>query len=75
MKREIIQGIPFWLDAQGRVYAFESKEVPTQPLWLGTYNSTTQKLELRSDWEAAYQEKLEAYRRSVSARARVPSAT
>lgn len=73
MKKDIIQGIPFWIDAQGRVYAFEGKEVPAQPLWLGTY--TGGKLDLRADWEQAYKEKLETYRRNSAPRARVPAST
>lgn len=75
MKKEVIQGIPFWLDAQNRIFAFEGKEVPATPLWLGSYNPTTQKIELRTDWEAAYKDKLEAFRKNSVARARVPSAT
>lgn len=75
MKKEIIQGIPFWLDAQNRVFAFEGKEAPAHPLWLGTYNTQTKKVELRTDWEAAYQEKLTDYRQKSAARPRVPEAT
>jgi hypothetical protein len=75
MKKELIQGIPFWLDAQQRVFAFEGKEVPANPLWLGTYNPQSQKLELRADWQTAYQEKLAEYRRSCVPRARVPAAS
>ncbi len=75
MKKEVIQGIPFWLDSQNRIYAFEGKEIPAQPLWLGSYSPTTQKIELRPDWEAAYKDKLESYRKNSGARARVPSAT
>jgi hypothetical protein len=73
MKKEVLQGIPFWLDLQNRVYAFEGKEVPAQPLWLGTYSQATQKIEFRPDWETAYKEKLETYRKNSVARARVPS--
>jgi len=75
MKKEVIQGIPFWLDNQNRVYSFEGKEAPVNPLWLGTYSPATQKIELRSDWEAAFKDKLEVYRKNSVARARVPSAT
>lgn len=75
MKKEVIQGIPFWLDSQNRIYAFETKDIPAQPLWLGSYNPASQKIELRTDWEAAYKDKLEAYRKNSLARARVPSAT
>ena len=75
MKKELIQGIPFWVDAQNRIFAFEGKEVPTNPLWLGSYNTQTKKIDLRADWQAAYEEKLSEYRRSTAPRARVPQAT
>jgi hypothetical protein len=75
MKKEIIQGIPFWVDAQNRIFAFEGKEVPTNPLWLGTYNSTAKTLDLRPDWQTAYDEKLNEYRRSTAPRPRVPQAS
>lgn len=72
MKKEIIQGIPFWVDGQNRIFAFEGKEIPQNPLWLGTYNPTEKKIDLRADWRTAYSEKLEEYRRSSAPRARVP---
>ena len=75
MKKEVIQGIPFWLDTQNRIYAFEGKEVPSSPLWLGTYNPSTQKVDLRADWQAAYAERLEEYRRKTTPRPRVPTST
>lgn len=74
MKKEIIQGIPFWLDSQNRVFAFEGKETPANPLWLGTYNSVHKKLDLRPDWRVAYEEKLAEYRQSAVARPRIPEA-
>lgn len=74
MKKELIQGIPFWVDAQNRIFAFESKEQPANPLWLGTYDPKTEKIELRPDWEAAYRDKLEHYRQTCAPRARVPPA-
>lgn len=75
MKKELIQGIPFWVDAQNRVFAFESKDIPANPLWLGTFNRQAQKVELRADWEAAYEDKLAEYRRTTAARPRVPPNT
>lgn len=75
MKKELIQGIPFWVDAQNRIFAFEGKEAPANPLWLGSYNTETKKIDLRGDWQAAYEEKLTEYRRAVAPRPRVPQAT
>lgn len=69
-KKEILQGIPFWVDTQHRVYAFENKETPGT-LQLGTYNSQTQQLQLRDDWKQVYEQKLIDYRRSLQPRARV----
>jgi hypothetical protein len=73
MKKEIIQGIPFWVDKDRRIFAFEGKELPADPLWLGTCDAGLTKIELRADWQTAYQEKLEKYRQSATARPRVTS--
>jgi len=70
-KKEIIQGIPFWVDTQNRFFAFENKETPGT-LHLGTYNPQTKALQLREDWKEVYEPKLQEYRRSLQARARVP---
>jgi hypothetical protein len=71
-KKEIIQGIPFWVDAQNRVFAFENKETQGT-LHLGTYNPQTKTLQLREDWKEVYEPRLQEYRRSLLARARVPA--
>ena len=70
-KKEILQGIPFWVDGQNRVFAFENKETPGT-LHLGTYNPQTKQLQLREDWKEVYEPRLQEYRRSLLARARVP---
>jgi hypothetical protein len=72
MQKKIIQGIPFWVDAQNRVFAFETKELPSNPLWLGTYNPQTEKVELLSNWREAYAQTLEDYHKKAAPRARVP---
>jgi hypothetical protein len=70
-KKEIIQGIPFWVDAQNRVFAFENKETQGT-LHLGSYNPQTKTLQLREDWKEVYEARLQEYRRGLQARARVP---
>ena len=72
MQKKLIQGIPFWVDGQNRVYAFETKEVPSNPLWLGTYNPQTEKLDLLPNWREAYAATLDDYRKKAAPRARVP---
>lgn len=71
-KKELIQGIPFWVDAQNRVYAFENKETPGT-LHIGTYTPQTKTLQLRDDWKEVYEPRLQEYRRNLQARARVPA--
>jgi hypothetical protein len=70
-KKELIQGIPFWVDGQSRVYAFENKETPGT-LHIGTYNAQAKTLQLRDDWKEVYEPRLQEYRRGLQARARVP---
>ncbi len=71
MQKKILQGIPFWVDAQNRIYLFENKETPGT-IVLGTYNPQTEKIQLREDWKDVYQPKLDEYRASLQSRARVP---
>ena len=71
-ERKVIQGVPFWVDNQKRIYAYEGKEA-TNLLWLGMYNDQTDKVELRPDWEQAYKEKLETYRKNVQPKSRLPA--
>ena len=73
MLRKVIQGIPFWLDTQNRIYAYDPAD-QTNPLWLGTYNPQTEKVELREDWRQAYATKIESYRQGAQTRSRVPPA-
>lgn len=72
MQKKIIQGIPFWVDAHNRVFAFETKELPSNPLFLGTYNPQTEKVDLLDTWREAYAKPLEEYHTKAAARARVP---
>lgn len=72
MQKKVIQGIPFWIDAQNRAFAFETKELPSNPLLLGTYNPQTEKVDLLHNWREAYAQPLEEYHKKAAARARVP---
>jgi hypothetical protein len=72
MQKKVVQGIPFWIDAQNRAFVFETKELPSNPLWLGTYNPQTEKVELLRNWREAYAQTLEDYHKKAAARARVP---
>jgi hypothetical protein len=74
MQRKLIQGIPFWLDAQNRVYAYDPTTTEN-PIWLGTYSPQTEKIEFRDDWRDAYSSALVAYRQQNQARSRLPAAT
>ena len=71
MQRKVLQGIPFWLDGQNRIYAYDPQD-QTNPLWLGVYDPQTEKVTLREDWRQAYQAKIEAYRTSAQSRSRIP---
>lgn len=72
MQKKIIQGIPFWVDAQNRIYLFETKEAPTNPICLGTYSPQTETIALKDNWRELYQANIEEYRRKSAPRARVP---
>lgn len=70
--KKLIQGIPFWLDTTNRVYAFETKDTPSNTIWLGTYNPETEKIDFQPAWREAYAANLEEYRTKAISRARVP---
>lgn len=72
MQKKVIQGVPFWVDAQNRIYVFETKEVPANPIWLGTYNTQSDTVELAANWRELYAMNLEDYRKKAAPRARVP---
>lgn len=72
MQRKLIQGIPFWLDAQNRVYAYDPT-TSENPIWLGTYSPQKEMIEFRDDWREAYAPALAAYRQQNQARSRLPA--
>lgn len=73
MQKKILQGIPFWVDAQNRIYVFETKEAPVNPICLGTYNPQTDMIALKENWRELYAGNLEEYRKKCGPRARVPA--
>lgn len=74
MQVKQFQGIWYLYDAKdNKVYAYE-KEPTTQPLWLGTVNTQTGLVSLRSDWKDAYAAKLVQYRQMEKPKSRVPTA-
>ena len=74
MNRKVIQGIPYWVDTQNRIYAYDPADT-TNFLWLGSCSVTFETVELRADLESAYSEKLAKFRSSHQPRDRKPPAT
>jgi hypothetical protein len=65
--RSIVDGIPYWKDAEGALYYYEGSTPPTAEtrIQLGT-----QATGLRSDWEHHLFSTLAAYRAAATPRAR-----
>jgi hypothetical protein len=65
--RIILDGIPYWKDAEGALYYYESSAHPTADtrIQLGT-----QATGLRSDWEHHLSSSLAAYRAAARPRTR-----
>lgn len=77
MQRKVVQGLPIWVDAQQRAFSYEPSDATVKSVWLGSYNPTTDLLELRPNWQTAYEARLVEYRASQAPRLRteVPPAT
>jgi hypothetical protein len=72
MQRKVLQGVPYWVDAQNKIYAYTQND--TTYLCLGTYSPETEKVTLLPNWKELYTQKLMEYRTSAQARARLPVA-
>lgn len=71
MQRKVFQGVPYWVDAAQKIYAYDPKET-TGTLWLGTVKD--EKVTLREGWQEIYQPKLDEFRGSNTTRPRVAPA-
>lgn len=71
-QRTLYNGIPYWKEtATGNLYYYESATMPTPDtrICLGTEATG-----LSTDWQTLLASKLEAYRTSMTSRARAPAA-
>jgi hypothetical protein len=69
--RILLEGIPYWKDAQGAIYYYESSTQPTEAdrICLGTEGTG-----LVADWEARLAPTLSSYREGQQPRGRAPAA-
>ena len=68
-QRTLFNGVPYWKDVDGVLYAYESAQQPTGPaalLRLGTIATG-----LDAGWKEAYASRLVAYRAAAASRRRV----
>ncbi len=70
MRLTKIQGIPFWMDGEGKAFYWESSEKPTNPIQIGQYNSQKDSVELFEDWKSKLEEKRKSYNESQLSRPR-----
>jgi hypothetical protein len=71
-QRTLYNGVPYWKDAAGTLYYYESSTPPTEAskIRLGTESAG-----LDTDWFERLAETLEAYRTAATSRSRLPAAT
>jgi hypothetical protein len=69
--RVLLYGIPFWRDAEGTLYAYESAAQPTPETRLRLGSEATG---LDPNWSAAFAPRLAAYRAATQSRSRAPAA-
>lgn len=68
MQKEIIDGVPFLVDKSNNLYNFEVDK--KNLIQLGTYNSETKTINLKSNWKELYQPKLDEFRKNLKHRER-----
>jgi hypothetical protein len=71
-QRVLYNGVPYWKDAAGTLYYYESSTPPTEAskIRLGTESAG-----LDTDWFENLAETLEAYRTAATSRSRLPTNT
>jgi len=68
MQKEVIEGVPYWIDKHCTLYSFEVDK--KNLLEVGKYNPTTEVLSLKNDCLEQYQQKLTSYRENLKSRSR-----
>lgn len=67
-QRILVNGVPYWRDAAGILYYYESSTPPTQESKIRLGADT----ELDAEWDAILEPILTAYRLSITSRSRLP---
>jgi hypothetical protein len=65
-QRFIFNGVPYWKDADGVLYVYETSQQPVTPVRLGTVATG-----LDPGWKETYAARLASYRASATSRRRV----
>jgi hypothetical protein len=68
MRKEIVQGVPFWKDKSNNLYSFDTDK--KNSIHIGTYNTATETYTLKENWVEIYQSKLDEYRKNLIKRDR-----
>lgn len=62
---QIIQGIPYWISQDNKVYLFNNSTKPDLSLHIGTYNPTQKNVHLHGDWKQTAESALATYRSTI----------
>ncbi len=74
MQREIIDGIPFWSNKDGKLFYYNTAPgADPKAIELGT-KTADGRLQLRADWTTVLAPVLAAYRTGLTSRSRKPTA-
>jgi hypothetical protein len=75
MQREIIDGIPFWSNKDGKLFYYNTAQgSDPKAIEIGT-KTADGRLSLRADWLTVLAPILSAYRTSLNSRSRKPAST
>jgi hypothetical protein len=72
MQREIINGVPYFIDGQSKLYTWEIESTPQH---IGVYKSTTQSIEYTEGFLEKLEGKLQSWRSKQEPRARKAKVT